>query len=149
MILVDTNILLRSLQTSNRQFSVTDQALDTLRHRQETLCIAPQNVIEFWVVATRPLDKNGLGMTPKRAATEIRVLLGLFRLLPYLPQVFETWQRIVLTQGISGKQGHDAHLVAMMQVHSITSILTFNTEDFIRFPGIQVLNPAEVNAGFE
>ena len=147
MIFVDTNILVRSVQTSNAQFSITENALDTLRHRQEILCIAPQNLVEFWVVATRPLDKNGLGMTPARAATEIRALLGLFRLLSYRPQVFEAWQHIVLTQGISGKQGHDAHLVAMMQVHSVTSILTFNTGDFIRYPGIQVLNPDEIHAG--
>jgi len=58
--------------------------------------------------------------------------------------VLETWQRIVIAQGVLGKQVHDAHLVAMMQVHSIMSILTFNVGDFTRFPGITVLNPAQV-----
>jgi hypothetical protein len=42
------------------------------------------------------------------------------------------------------QQAHDAHLVAMMQVNSVASILTFNGKHFPRYPGITVLNPAEV-----
>ena len=144
MIFIDTNILLRSVQTNDPQFSITENALDKLRARQETLCIAPQNLVEFWVVATRPLDENGLGMAPSRAAREITALLRLFHLLPYRPEVVETWRLLVSTQAICGKQAHDAHLAAMMQVHSVMSVLTFNTGDFKRFPGITVLNPAQV-----
>ena len=144
MIFIDTNILLRSVQTNDPQFSITENALDKLRARQETLCIAPQNLVEFWVVATRPLDENGLGMAPSRAAREITALLRLFHLLPYRPEVVETWRLLVSTQAICGKQAHDAKLAAMMQVHSVMSVLTFNTGDFKRFPGITVLNPAQV-----
>ena len=53
-------------------------------------------------------------------------------------------RRIVLTQGVIGKQTHDAHIVAMMEVHSVTSILTFNDAHFIRYPGITVLNPVRL-----
>lgn len=144
MIFADTNILLRSLQTAESHYFVTETALAKLRSRQKTLCIAPQNLIEFWSVATRPRHENGLGMSSSRAATEITALLRLFYLLPYRREVLERWRYIVLTYGISGKQAHDAHLVAMMQVHSIASILTFNPGDFTRYPGITVLNPAQV-----
>jgi predicted nucleic acid-binding protein len=58
--------------------------------------------------------------------------------------VLETWQRIVVEHGVSGKQAHDAHIVAMMQVHSVMSILTFNGTHFKRYPGINVLAPEEV-----
>jgi asparagine synthase (glutamine-hydrolysing) len=37
----------------------------------------------------------------------------------------------------------NAHLVAVMQVYSVTDILTFNVEDSRRFPGITVLDPAQ------
>jgi len=53
-------------------------------------------------------------------------------------------RRIVLTQGVIGKQTDDAHIVAMMEVHSVTSILTFNDAHFIRYPGITVLNPVRL-----
>jgi hypothetical protein len=85
---IDTNILLRSVQTNDPQFSITENALDKLRARQETLCIAPQNLVEFWVVATRPLDENGLGMAPSRAAREITALLRFgFSSSPCLPRL--------------------------------------------------------------
>ena len=71
-------------------------------------------------------------------------LRRLFRLLPSTPDVLEAWQRIVVSHGVLGKQTHDAHLVAMMQVHSVTSILTFNVSHFERYPGIAVLNPAQI-----
>ena len=37
-------------------------AVVTLLRREERLCIFPQNVIEFWSVATRPAQSNGLGL---------------------------------------------------------------------------------------
>ena len=143
-VLTDTNILLRSLYPEHPHYGAAENALASLRFRNETLCVAPQNLIEFWAVATRPRDANGLGMTPARAASEIAILRQFFRVLPATPDVLETWQRIVVSLGISGRQTHDAHLVAIMQVYSVTNILTFNGVDFRRFPGITVLDPAEV-----
>lgn len=109
------------------------------------LCVAPQNLIEFWAVATRSRDDNGLGMNQARAASEIAALRRFFRLLPSTPEVLDAWQGIVEALGVSGKQTHDAHLVAVMQVYSVTGILTFNTGHFNRFPGIAVVDPAQVH----
>jgi predicted nucleic acid-binding protein len=144
VIFTDTNVLLRSVDTSAPHYPIVESALHKLKSRQEVLCIAPQNVIEFWSVATRPASENGLGMSSSKAAAEIRALLNLFRLLPYRQEVLETWQRIVARHGVSGKHAHDAHLVAMMQVHSVASILTFNGDHFRRYPGITVLAPEKV-----
>jgi hypothetical protein len=100
VIFADTNILLRLDQTSAPEYPIVENALNKLRLRQEVLCIAPQNLVEYWVVATRPQRENGFGLTPARASAEITKLLRLFRLLPYSREVFETWQRIVAAQGI-------------------------------------------------
>jgi predicted nucleic acid-binding protein len=144
-ILTDTNILLRSLNPEDPHYTAADKAVvAALRLRNETLCLAPQNLIEFWAVVTRPREDNGLGMTPARAMNELISLRQLFRVLPSGPDVLEAWQRIVVGQGITGKLTHDAHLVVVMQVYSITSILTFNATDFRRFPGITVIDPAQV-----
>lgn len=144
LILTDTNILLRSLYPEHPHYAAAESALTTLRLRNDVLCIAPQNLIEFWTVATRPRDDNGLGMTPARVAGEIAMLRRFFRLLPSTPDVLEAWQRIVVRLGVTGKQTHDAHLAAVMQVYSVVSILTFNTADFRRFPDLTVLDPAQV-----
>jgi predicted nucleic acid-binding protein len=83
-------------------------------------------------------------MDLQAAQRELQALRRLFKVLPYTPEVLDTWERIVFAQGVSGKQTHDAHLAAVMQVYSVTAILTFNGNDFKRYPGITVLNPANV-----
>jgi predicted nucleic acid-binding protein len=60
-ILIDTNILLRSVQPSHPMHAVAVRALETLLAGDEPLCIAIQNVAEFWNAATRPVAYNGLG----------------------------------------------------------------------------------------
>jgi len=144
VIFVDTNILLRSVDTSAEHYPIVENALAKLRGRQETLCIGPQNLVEFWSVATRPQDKNGLGMSSSTTAREIAALRGLFRVLPYTAEVLPTWERLVVAHGVSGKQAHDAHLAALMQVHGVMSILTFNGDDFKRYSGIRALDPASI-----
>lgn len=42
------------------------------------------------------------------------------------------------------KQVHDARLVALMQAHGITHILTLNGSDFTRYPGITPVDPASL-----
>jgi predicted nucleic acid-binding protein len=143
VILADTNILLRSLHPEHPHHVLAESALTALRLRNEALCVAPQNLVEFWAVATRPRTDNGLGMSVARAADEVATLRRFFRLLPYTAEVPEAWQRIVITQSISGKQTHDAHIAAIMQVNSVANILTFNSSHFERFPGISVLNPVQ------
>jgi hypothetical protein len=45
---------------------------------------------------------------------------------------------------VVGKNGHDARLVAAMMVHGLTHLLTFNVQDFRRYPGITAVTPADV-----
>jgi hypothetical protein len=76
--LIDTNILLRSLQPHHPHCSIAERALAVLRSRDETLHLAVQNLIEFWAVATRPETENGLGMSIETVVGELTVLKRLF-----------------------------------------------------------------------
>ena len=58
---------------------------------------------------------------------------------------FEPWHQLV-EQQVLGKNAHDARLIAAMQRHGLTHLLTFNGEDFRRYPGIQLLAPQEIAA---
>jgi predicted nucleic acid-binding protein len=69
--LVDTNILLRSAEPSHPMFYSATNAMDILLNRGEQLYITPQNLIEFWNVATRPQEKNGLGYSIIETQREI------------------------------------------------------------------------------
>src|ERR1035438_3243548 len=127
-ILIDTNILLRLLQPHHPHCSLVSRALGTLRTRNETLNLTPQNLMEFWAVATRPTSENGLGMTVENSAGELTSFQRLFTLLPETASVYQEWERLISRHRVSGKNTHDAHLVAAMNVHGITTILTLNVQ---------------------
>jgi len=44
-------------------------------------------------------------------------------------------------------RAHDTRLVAAMQRHGLTYLLTFNTGDFSRFTAIHGLSPEDILAG--
>ena len=141
---VDTNVLLRSIDDGHVAQPIAEKGLLTLRDRGETLSIFPQNLIEFWAVATRPVSNNGLGLSVAQAEVEIISLKTLFALLPDTPEIFSEWEKIVLQYRVSGKQAHDARLVAAMLVHNLTHLLTFNTADFKRFSFITAVSPQAI-----
>ena len=75
-VLVDTNLLTRALQPASPHFPAATAAIRALAARGERLCLVPQVLYEFWVVCTRPVGLNGLGITTARAAAEQARLLG-------------------------------------------------------------------------
>ena len=145
-ILVDTNILLRSVQPRHPHYALVDQAFAFFRARGEGLCVTVQNLIEFWVVATRPHGaENGLGMTTVAAAKELAAIKDLFPILPEPASLFAHWEELVTTYSVSGKNAHDARLVAVMELSGVAKILTFNTADFTRFVDIEAISPLSVS----
>jgi hypothetical protein len=131
------------LQPHTAYAITANRALDVLRARSEELHIASQNLVEFWAVATRPAILNGIGLTSEQAIREVNALKLLFTLLPEVPLQSE-WERLVTLYRVSGKNCHDARLVAAMTASGTRSILTFNVQDFVRFAGITVLDPRMV-----
>jgi predicted nucleic acid-binding protein len=147
--LLDTNILLRSVDDRSEHFELTLGVVRALLAKADVLCIVPQNLYEFWAVATRPASVNGLGWDTARVRQEVATLTESFALLPDTPRVFEAWLELVTLHAVQGKQVHDARLVAAMQAHSVDRLLTLNTEDFKRYPEIAPVHPGEVSTTSE
>jgi len=147
MYLVDTNVLLRLVDRSHSVHPTIRAAIRKLRQNGDSLHITSQNCVEFWNVATRPMQKNGFGLNPANADRLLRLIERLFSLLPDSPAIYSEWRRLVVTHSVSGVQVHDARLVAAMKVNGITNILTFNIADFTRYAGegIVAVDPAIVN----
>jgi len=122
--------------------AIAVRAVITLQHRGDRLHVTPQNIVEYWNVLTRPVARNGFGLTPADAHHELAQVEGFFQLAPDTPDIYPEWRRLVVAAGVSGVQVHDARLAAVMRVHGITHILTFNTSDFARYPGITPVHPA-------
>lgn len=141
-ILLDTNILIRLAQPGTSACSSVLTALEQLELQQFDYCIVPQVIYEFWVVATRPLDQNGLGIRAAQASLEIARISTLFTLLRDERAVFEQWVELVTQYKVEGKTAHDARLVAAMQRHHIEHLLTFNVKDFKRYTHITLHAPS-------
>lgn len=131
--LVDTNVLLRLINSHDSQYTQAQNAIVRLLQQNVELNIVPQNLFEFWVVATRPANVNGLGLIVEEATHEMALLKQLFAIKASSPSVLTVWENLVVKYQVKGKQGHDARLVAAMITYKITYLLTFNVEDFTRF----------------
>ncbi len=142
--LIDTSVLLRTIQVRHPQYETVARAFETLPRTGRDLHIVPQNLFELWVVATRPVSQNGLGLSISEAASELLRLKSMFPLLPDNSAIYPVWESLVIQHQVSGKPAHDARLVAAMQVHGLTSILTFDRSGFSRYAGVEVVDPAEV-----
>lgn len=145
-ILVDTNVLARIAQPGHAHHVIALAASDRLILDGHDLRVVPQCLYEFYVVATRPIANNGLGMSAFAALREMDRIKQGYPLLPDSPLVLPAWTRLVFTHRFIGKSAHDARLVAAMEVHAVDAILTFNTADFVRYAHITVLDPTVVAA---
>lgn len=144
--LVDTNILLRITRRSDPLHNVVDVALARLAEQGATLYYTHQNIAELWDAMTRPVERNGLGLSVTEADLEVRAVEAGMSLLPGNEAVYREWRRVVVQHRVSGVQVHDARLAAAMYVHGVSHILTLNAGDFTRFDGIIALHPNSVKA---
>lgn len=142
--LVDTNVLLRSVQNSHPMQSDARFAINLLLRQPSPVSLLPQNLIEFWAVATRPETSNGLGLSVHETIQQITYFKSVFFLLPDTDDIFNAWERLVAQHQVLGKQVYDARLVAAMSVHGLTHLLTFNTVDFKRFTTVTAVSPQSI-----
>lgn len=141
-VLVDTNILLRSAQPNHPLSSQATHAVSKLVRQNDSVFFCPQTIAEFWNVATRPADKNGLGLSPEETLKDVGNIEKLLTLLPDVPAIYNAWKRIVTIHKVKGVKVYDARLIAVMSVYAIESILTFNTTDFERFANVRAIHPS-------
>ena len=118
-VLMDTNVLLRLLEPKDVEYALVREAVESLTARGDSPCFASQNLIEFWNVCTRPLSKNGLGLTTAQTDERATLIESRFRLLPDDERVHAEWRRLVVAHSVAGVQVHDARLVAAMLAHGV------------------------------
>jgi predicted nucleic acid-binding protein len=144
--LVDTNILLRICDRSSPEHDASRRALNELIRRGEACHSCAQTLIEFWVVATRPRDVNGLGLSSAEALPNLIDFQQLLPCLPEPPDMAVRWQTLITKYEVCGRKAHDARLVALMIAHQLSDILTLNIADFARYPHINAFTPEQVLA---
>lgn len=143
--LLDTNILLRSSKSDDTQYAVIGRALRSLLGQRVRLCYTSQTLGEFWNASTRPVDKNGFGLSVAETDRLACVIERDFEFLSDSREVHERWRSLLVAHGIQGVQVHDARLAASMYVHGVGRLMTINVRDFRRFDGLRIVHPAELD----
>lgn len=141
---LDTNVLLRLSHSSHPLHGLLSECMLRLADRDIEICFTSQNLGEFWNVSTRPLDRNGFGLSIAEAARRFESVVRNMTLLHETESIYPVWLRLLKVHEVRGVQVHDAHLAAVLEVHHVSHLLTFNVEDFKRFPNLVAVHPQEV-----
>jgi len=129
-VLVDTNVLLEATD-EGRRFHVQAQSL--FRNAFDDgvdLFIGTQVLREYLVVVTRPIEKNGLGMTTGFALDNVRRLQARVSLVAETLQAGKLFIEWAGRYRISGKRLHDLQILAIASVAGMHALITANEKDY-------------------
>jgi predicted nucleic acid-binding protein len=87
--LVDTNILLRLIESRSPHHAEAKNAVDKLLKNGDTLFLTLQNISEFWKVCMHTKDKNGLGFSITKTDVEFSTVEKVFDLLLGTMEVYK------------------------------------------------------------
>ncbi len=76
--LLNTNVILRFTNPSDRQYDLVTEAIAILLEQSNECYLTSQVLIELWVVATRAVEVNGLGWSNTQTNNIINQLLDRF-----------------------------------------------------------------------
>lgn len=93
------------------------------------------------MVTTRGTEVNGLGLDIAHALANVAAFKGRCRFLAEDREVAERWYELLDDVACSGKQVHDANLVATCLVHGVPAIVTANEGDFERIESLVEVTP--------
>lgn len=132
-VMLDTNVFLAATDESRAEHSGALAILNRWPGGSTLLCTSGQILREYLAVATRPEEKNGLGLKPADAVGNVRAIRERTFLLEEDSRVADRLMRLLEDVECGGKQVHDANVVATMLVHGVGTVVTMNSGDFARF----------------
>ena len=75
------------------------RAVSKLLRQNDAVFFCSQNIAEFWNIATRPAEMNGLGLSDEEVQREVGNIESLLALLPDIPAIYPVWKRLSRTTG--------------------------------------------------
>jgi len=130
---IDTNIL---VYATSQKSPLYDQANKKLALASDTgiaLIISPQIIREYLSATTRNLHNS---QAYDDIIYNIQMFQNDFHIVDDNKTVVSALEKLVQAYSVSGKQVHDANIVATMQVYGIKYLLTHNICDFDRYSNI-------------
>ncbi|MGQ0463805.1 MAG: type II toxin-antitoxin system VapC family toxin [Sporichthyaceae bacterium] len=130
---LDTNVLIAA---SNPMRPWHAEALRMLAQWPQdgiALYASTQILREYLSVATRPVAANGLGLLRTAAVANVREFRRRIELLADTEAVSARLLELLEAVECTGRQVHDANIVATMLVHGVGTLVTDDRSHFERF----------------
>jgi predicted nucleic acid-binding protein len=146
--LLDTNILIHALDPSSAYYPACDALLARTKVADAGLCVAPQNLAEFFAITTSA-RRVPIPRKPEEALAVIEQFLerpGL-ELLPMPTDIVSRWVALARRHPVVGGDVFDLQLVATMLASGVDRIYTFNRDDFVPFSELEVIVPSVAEPG--
>ncbi len=139
--MVDTNVLVYATINEAPKCEEARQWIARLQNKNIQLCTTQQIYREYLVVLTRGVVFER-SFTVTEALTALERIRPAFRELSPTGETFEELTTLVRRYAVSGKQIHDANIVAVLITYGIGALATYNQGDFQRFEEIRLLAPS-------
>ncbi len=140
-VLVDTNVLLSATAPLRSLHGAALAVFNDWPNQGIILAASAQVFREYLVVATRPIEANGLGLGLEDALGNVVAFQGRMRLLQDNEQTWDRLRALIASYRCLGKQIHDANLVATALASGVTRLVTANYGDFSRFsPEMEIID---------
>ena len=147
MYLIDTNVLLTATDESRQWHREAQRLLAESRRHGLHLAASGQVLRECLVVATRPVNVNGLGLGVRDAAANVNEFLRCIHRYGETEEVARRLRELCLSRNLRGKRLHDANIVATMLTHGIHVLVTRNPGDFDSFDAIEIVDVTDAAVG--
>ncbi|MEX1049463.1 MAG: PIN domain-containing protein [Akkermansiaceae bacterium] len=145
-VFVDTNVLLEATDEGRRLHAL---ALGLFRNASSDgveLFLGTQVLREYLVVATRPIENNGLGMTTDLALDNIARLQKRVSLVAETLQAGELFIKWAGKYQIHGKRLHDLQILATAAVAGMHALITANDKDYPKSSPLTIIPLSKLNS---
>jgi predicted nucleic acid-binding protein len=141
-IFLDTNILVYANAERAPLHQVALQSIQALSAEGSELWISRQILREYLAILSRPQTFSH-PLPANELTADVRYFQDRFRIAEDDATVTAHLLALVQRFPTGGKQVHDANIVATMLAYGIPSLLTNNTDDFVRFSGMITILPLQ------
>lgn len=129
---IDTNVIVYARFVDAPWHDSARGSLERAASSGEARRISRQVLREYLATSTRPQAWAG-SLSMAEALADVERLRDRFDVLEDGPQVTEQLLALCREVPVSGRQVHDANIVATMLAHGERRLLTFNASDFRRY----------------
>ena len=142
LLFIDTNIFVYAEFSDSLHHVTARTILNRAMESDAGFCTAPQVLAEFYAVVT-DTRRVSAARNPGEAVDDIERILELpgIIVLPVPSDFARIWLPLARRYEITRQDIFDTQIVALMTVHGISRIATFDEKDFERFSEVSVQRP--------